>query len=211
MNTDTVHYNTTAKILHWSIAGMVVVQFVLATLADNASSDLREIALLTNHKSVGITILALAVARIIWRFMNPPPALPATLPKWQVTASRISHWSLYALLFLVPVAGWLMSSSGGHSVSWFNLFQLPDFVGADAEMHEVYEELHEVLATLLLVIAGVHVVAALKHALIDKDGVLRRIVSIASLVLFVFIAVAGSAWLASVDDQPSDTATTHPD
>jgi cytochrome b561/polyisoprenoid-binding protein YceI len=203
MNNETTHYTPIAKILHWLVAGMIVVQFILAQLADNASSDLQELALLANHKSVGITILAVAIVRIAWRLMNPPPALPAAMPQWQVTASHVSHWSMYVLLILVPVAGWLMSSASAYSVSWFGLFQLPDFAGPDAEMAEIYEEIHEILATVLLVIASVHVLAALKHALFDKDDVLRRMVSSAGLVIFIIIAVAGSAWLGTVGNKAS--------
>ena len=194
-NLNNNHYNPTAKLLHWLVAGMIVVQFVLAQLADSAPSDLRELALLANHKSVGITILAVAVLRIIWRFRHAPPALPVAMPRWQATASSISHWSLYALLFAVPVTGWLMSSASAYSVSWFNLFQLPDFVAPNPVLKDVFEETHEVLAKLLLVIASVHVGAAAKHALVDKDDVLRRMVSVISVALFVIVAVLGIAWL----------------
>ena len=191
----TGHYTGVAKILHWFVAGAVVLQFILAQLADNAASDLRELALLANHKSVGITILAVAIVRIAWRVANPPPALPAGMPRWQVTASHVSHWSLYALLLLIPVSGWLMSSASAYSVSWFNLFQLPDFVQPDAGMADVYEEIHEILAKALFVIATLHILAALKHALFDKDDVLHRMLSSTSLGLFVVVAAAGAAWL----------------
>lgn len=197
-NAETTHYTPAAKILHWLVAGMIVLQFVLAQLADNASSDLRELALLANHKSVGITILAVATVRVLWRFLNPPPPLPADMPKWQVMASHASHWSLYVLLFLAPITGWLMSSASAYSVSWFNLFQLPDFIGPDAELAEVFEEIHEVIATLILVIALVHIAAALKHHFLDKDDVLRRMASTVSIVIFVVVAALGAAWLGNV-------------
>lgn len=197
-NTDTVQYTAAARILHWFVAGAIVLQFILAQLADNASSDLQELALLANHKSVGITILALAFVRIAWRLAHKPPALPAGMPGWQVTASHVSHWSLYALLFAMPLTGWLMSSASAYSVSWFNLFQLPDFVSPDAGMAEVFEETHEILAKLLLVIASLHVIAALKHHFLDKDDVLTRMLSSAGLALFVVVAVAGAGWLGTV-------------
>ena len=191
------HYDATARLLHWLVAGMIVVQFILAQLAKNAPSDLRELALLANHKSVGVTILAIAVVRIAWRLRHVPPRPPATMARWQVTASAVSHWSLYALLFAVPISGWLMSSASAYSVSWFDLFQLPDFVAPNPELKEVFEETHEILAKLLLVIASIHVAAALKHALIDKDDVLRRMLSTVSLAAFVIVAAFGTAWLGS--------------
>jgi len=189
---------------------MIVVQFVLAQLADNAPSDLRELALLANHKSVGITILVVAMVRIAWRLRHTPPALPATMPRWQATASSASHWSMYALLFAVPVTGWLMSSASAYSVSWFNLFQLPDFIAPNAELKDVFEETHEVLAKLLLVIASVHVGAAVKHAVMDKDGVLRRMASIVSVTVFAIVAVSGIAWLGGAGSSVSTTSDPSP-
>jgi cytochrome b561/polyisoprenoid-binding protein YceI len=210
-NADTtVHYTPVAKILHWLVAGMIVLQFVLAKLADLAPSNLRELALLANHKSVGITILAVAVVRIIWRFRNKPPALPTSMPKWQVTASHVSHWSLYALLFAIPITGWLMSSASAYSVSWFNLFQLPDFVSPNPELKEIFEETHETLAKLLAVLASVHIIAAFKHAVVNKDDILSRMVSSVSVALFVIVAAFGAAWLGNVGKSSSSATDTSP-
>jgi cytochrome b561/polyisoprenoid-binding protein YceI len=177
---------------------MVVLQFVLVRMADIAGDEgsaVRELALLANHKSVGMTILALAVVRLVWRQNNQPPELPGTMPQWQVTASHLSHWSLYALLFAMPVTGWLMSSASAYSVSWFNLFQLPDLVAPNPAAKEVFEGTHETLAKLLILVATVHVGAAIKHALFDKDGVLQRMVSLVSVVAFAMIVTVGVAWL----------------
>jgi cytochrome b561/polyisoprenoid-binding protein YceI len=192
------HYTNTAKILHWTIAAAIVLQFVLAKLADLAGdSDLaiRELALLANHKSVGITILTLALFRLVWRTKNPPPALPAAMPTWQVRASHFSHWALYGLIIVIPITGWLMSSASAYSVSWFNLFQLPDFVAPDPELKKTLKDIHETLAKILAVIALVHIGAALKHAMFDKDGVLSRMVSTVSVALFVGIIALGIAML----------------
>lgn len=173
-------YTPTAIILHWLVAALVVVQFVLANLgerAEDAEDLVRELALFANHRSVGITILVLAIIRLLWRWRNPPPPLPDCLPRWQVIASRISHWSLYGILLAMPLSGWLMSSAGDVSVSWFSLVQLPDFVAPDHELHEAFEEVHKLLAKLLFVLASLHILAALKHRLFDKDGVLQRMLS----------------------------------
>jgi len=170
-------YTSTAKMLHWLVAGLVVVQFVLANLAEraeDADDAVRELALFANHRSVGITILALVIIRLLWRWRNPAPRLPETMPRWQLTASKISHWSLYGILLVMPISGWLMSSAAEVSVSWFNVVQLPDFVAPNHDLHEIFEEIHELLATLLFVIASLHILAALKHGLFDKDGVLQR-------------------------------------
>jgi cytochrome b561 len=174
-------YTATAKLLHWLVASLVVVQFVLANLAERAedADDLAsELSLFANHRSVGITILALIIIRLLWRWRHAPPPLPATVPKWQLMASRVSHYSLYGILLVMPISGWLMTSAADVSVSWFGLVELPDFVSPDHDRHEFFEGIHELLATLLLVIASLHILAALKHGLFDKDGVLQRMWSL---------------------------------
>jgi cytochrome b561 len=122
MNTtaSTTGYTTTAKLLHWLVASLVVVQFVLANLAERAedADDLvSELALFANHRSVGITILALIVVRLLWRWRNAPPPLPETVSQWQLMASRVSHYSLYGILLVMPISGWLMTSAADVSVS----------------------------------------------------------------------------------------------
>ena len=169
-------YHAVARLLHWLIAGAIVLQYVLANMADNTDSKFRELVLLANHKSVGITILALALVRIGWRFFRrPPPALP--MANWQRIASVVSHVGLYALIILLPLTGWLMSSASNISVSWFNLFPLPDFVAPDESLSERFESVHEALARVLFLLSALHIAAAAKHTLIDKDGILRRISS----------------------------------
>lgn len=202
-------YTRTARILHWAVAGMVVLQFVLAKLAENAEhsdSALRQLALLANHKSVGITILVLVTVRLLWRSKNSPPALPESMPNWQVTASHVSHWSLYGLLILMPITGWLMSSASAYSVSWFNLFQLPDFVAPDPELKETFEEVHVFLAKVLFAVATVHILAAIKHAVIDKDGILSRMSSVVSIGLFAAIVALGAWTLGSAGSSSDDSS-----
>ena len=200
MRDSSRRYSTTAQLLHWAVAGMIVTQFILAKLAeraDEAQQLVRQLGLLANHKSVGITILALAVIRLLWRLFNKPPALPPMMPRWQVAASHVSHWTLYLLLFAMPVTGWLMSSASAYSVSWFNLYQLPDLVAPDPALKETFETVHELLAKVLLVVAGLHILAALKHAVVDRDGVLSRMTSIPALLIFAAVIAAGATWLAS--------------
>lgn len=204
-----ISYHPLAKLLHWAVAGLIVLQFVLAKLADRAGdvSELRQLALLANHRSVGMTILTLAVLRLGLRLNQTPPD-PLPMPAWQQTASEISHWLLYALLFLLPISGWLMSSASANSVSWFNLIRIPDLVAPDPRLKQVLEEVHETFARLLLVLAGIHVLAAAKHALIARDAAMRRISSTAGIAAFAAIIVLGVYGLARVSVQ--STAVTNP-
>jgi len=96
------------------------------------------------------------------------------MPRWQLAAARLNHWALYAILFAMPITGWLMSSASNIPVSWFGLVQLPDFVEPDRGLKETFEEVHESLAYVLYALAGLHVAAALKHQFVDKDGLIFR-------------------------------------
>lgn len=190
-------YHAFSRVLHWLVAGMVVLQFVLARMAEAAGEDgsrFREFVLLANHKSVGITVLALVILRLGWRLYQAPPP-PVAMPDWQRAAAAISHWGFYVLLIAMPLSGWLMSSASNISVSWFNLFALPDFVQPDEASAERFAGVHETLAKVLFAFALVHVAAAIKHAVIDKDGALRRIVSPVSLALFFVAIIAGIVML----------------
>ena len=207
-------YTQTARVLHWLVAGLIVLQYILANLADAADSRVGTLVLLANHKSVGMTILALAIARLAWRARFPAPPLPSGMARWQVVGSHVSHWGLYGLLIAMPVTGWLMSSASNYPVSWFNLVQLPDLVAANEASADRLESVHETLASVLAALAGLHVLAAFKHALIDRDGLLARMSSAVSVSLFAFVIVAGAFVLGNpgaaqdvaAADEPSATA-----
>jgi cytochrome b561 len=173
MNSES-RYGAVAQLFHWAIVALVVTQFILAWQEHQLPTGVAKIAVLARHKSVGITILVLALLRLTWRAFNPVPPPPETSPSWQRTASRFSHFLLYALLILIPLLGWAMSSARNFPVSWFGLVTLPDFVAPNRAVYEFLHEAHETCAKLLFVVALVHAVAALKHHFIDRDNVLRR-------------------------------------
>lgn len=168
-----VRYGWVAQALHWVILALLVVQVPLGKIAHELPVGLERLILMSRHKSVGITILALALVRVAWRWFDRPPP-PPPMPRWQDIAARFNHWALYALLFLIPITGWLMSSAANRPVSWFGLVQLPDFVAPDEGLEEVLEEAHELLVNVLLALVLLHVAAALKHQFIDRDGLLLR-------------------------------------
>jgi cytochrome b561 len=175
---NATRYGIIAQLFHWTIVVLIVTQFVLANKAENLPLGPAKIATLATHKSVGITIFGLAILRLIWRWFNPVPRAPATSPHWQQIASHISHWSLYGLILLTPLIGWLMSSARNFSVSWFGIVTLPDFVEPSTAAYNFFHAAHEVLAIALFFIALVHIAAALKHHFWDRDNVLRRMLPI---------------------------------
>jgi cytochrome b561 len=171
-------YGAVAQLFHWAVVALIVTQFVLANSAGDLPNGPAKIAVLARHKSVGITILALAILRLIWRWFNAVPRPPVSVARWQRTAGHVSHFLLYALLLTIPVVGWMMSSARNFPVSWFGIFTLPDLIGPNRDTYEFLHELHETLASVLFVIALVHIAAALKHHFLDRDNVLRRMLPV---------------------------------
>jgi cytochrome b561 len=166
-------WGTVAQTLHWLIVALIIIQVILAFTAAELHG-LAKLAMLARHKSVGITILMLAVVRLLWRLANPTPPLPANLKPYERILAHFTHTALYVLIFVMPLSGWIMSSARGFPVSWFSLFQLPDLVHKNRPLYEAMIETHEVLAWTLGAVATLHVLGALKHHFVLKDTVLRR-------------------------------------
>jgi cytochrome b561 len=169
-----VRYTALAQGFHWVIAALVVTQFALAWTADDLPLGIHKLALLARHKSFGMTILMLAVLRLLWRFTNPPPALPAGMTPIERALARATHVAFYILLFAMPLTGWMMSSAKNYSVSWFGLFTWPNLIGQNDAAFTFLKSTHDYLSYALLTIAILHVLAALKHHFWNKDEVLVR-------------------------------------
>lgn len=167
-------YDGIAQLLHWVIAALIVTQFVLANLAEDAPSTMQKLAMFTRHKSFGMTVLMLAVIRLVWRLANPPPALPAGMKSYERNLAKLTHVVFYVLLFAIPLSGWLMSSARGFTVSWFGVFSWPDLIAKNQDTFELLKEVHETLAGTLFFVAILHILAALKHHFWNKDDVLKR-------------------------------------
>lgn len=170
----TRRWGALAQLLHWLVVLGIVSQFTLATLFDDLPAGAKKLTLLSRHKSIGITILMLALLRLAWRWSNPTPALPDTLRPYERRLAKLTHVLLYVLLLAVPLSGWMMSSARGFPVSWFGFWQLPDLVPKDKALYETLLTTHGVLAWTLGIVATLHLAAALKHHFVRKDDVLRR-------------------------------------
>ena len=109
-NTTTA-WGSLSKALHWLIVLLIINQWVIASRADSLPNGLAKLEALAWHKSFGITILALAVIRLIWRWMNPTPELASVTKPWERALAKISHVLLYGFLFAMPLTGWMMSSA----------------------------------------------------------------------------------------------------
>jgi cytochrome b561 len=171
---ERTRYDAVAQSFHWLIAALIVTQFALAWTAEDLPLGLHKLALFARHKSFGMTVLMLAVLRLLWRWSHRPPALPKAMTPIEVKLAHLTHGAFYVLLFAMPLSGWLMSSAKNYSVSWFGLFTWPDLIGKNEPAFDILRETHDVLSWALLGLAILHVLAALKHHFWNKDKVLLR-------------------------------------
>ena len=167
-------WGSLSKALHWLIVILVVNQWVIGQRADALPNGLAKLQALGWHKSFGMTILMLAVIRLVWRLLNPTPDLTAETKPWERVLAKISHFLLYALIFAIPLSGWMMSSAKNYPVSWFKLFQFPDLVAPSEQLFRQLLTAHHLLFAALVLVALLHIAGALKHHFIDKNDVLKR-------------------------------------
>jgi cytochrome b561 len=167
-------YGLIAQSLHWVVAGLIVYQYLLADRAADATL-FQKLGILATHKSIGITILVLAIARLGWNFgVGPRPRPPEAEPSYRARLAHISHAVLYSLIVAMPVTGWVMSSAANTPVSYFRRFTLPNLVTPHSEWVDALKELHGALFAVLVMTVALHSSAALYHHLVLKDDVLRR-------------------------------------
>jgi len=166
-------YDSISKSLHWLIAVLAFSQLAMGKFFEVEADE--EGSLFMWHTTFGLLVLVLMVARLAWRLGHTPPALPSGTPAWQRTVARGIHHSFYALLIVLPLSGWLLTSAEGDAVSFFNWFSVPALPVPGGEASEDFiEETHEILGNVLLALAGLHVLAGFKHHFVDRDNVLRR-------------------------------------
>ncbi|MBW7861808.1 MAG: cytochrome b [Rhodocyclaceae bacterium] len=167
-------YTHTAIALHWLIALGLAGTFGLGVYMSDLPLSPAKLQLYSWHKWAGVSLFVLSLARLAWRLSHRPPALPATMATLERLGARFAHAALYALTLAIPVSGWLMSSAKGVQTVWFGVLPLPDLVVRDAALGERLLGVHQALNLALALIVLLHVGAALKHHLIDRDDVLAR-------------------------------------
>lgn len=172
-NTET-RYGAVAQLFHWGmfllIAGMLAVGFIMAAMPLGPA----KISLIGTHKSIGVLILLLVFLRLLWRAASVAPTPSAALSRALQAAARATHAALYALMILMPLSGWLMSSAAGFPVSFFGWFTLPDLIGPDKAWRDALRTTHFWLAWALIALAALHIAAALYHHFVLRDDTLRR-------------------------------------
>jgi cytochrome b561 len=194
MNNNT-KYTNIAIVLHWLIGIAILFMFVLGWFMTElpketpktTSFDIFNLGLITwgveeeqsqrsfyfnLHKSVGLSLLMLIVLRMYWRFTHRPPAFLNSMKLWEKRLAKATHHSLYLLMFLIPLSGIIMSAGSKYGIKWFGIKVIPGF--DDKAIRELFYEFHEIFGLLLLLTLILHILGAVKHSIVDKDGTLRR-------------------------------------
>ncbi len=170
-----MRYTRTAMSLHWLIALMLFGMFGFGLYMVELPLSPQKLKFYSYHKWAGVTVFLLVLARLAWRITHRPPALPTDMPAWQVTAAKAGHHLLYLLMVIVPLSGWLMSSAKGFQTVWFGVLPLPDLLAKDEALGEALLLTHRLLNWFFMLVVAGHVLAALKHHFIDRDGLLSLI------------------------------------
>ncbi len=174
--TGVTAYTRTAVYLHWLMALLVFVTFPVGLVMHEMALSPDKLRMLSYHKWLGVTVFVLVMVRLVWRATHKPAPLGISMPQWQRMAAQAVHVLLYALLFAIPLSGWLMSSAKGFQTVYLGILPLPDLLAKDKVLGDALSALHEVLNVTLLVLVATHVAAALKHHLVDHDGTLARMI-----------------------------------
>ena len=171
----TERYGLITKLLHWSIAiliiglsglGLYMVELTYYDRYYNLSLD--------SHKALGVLVLELAIVKILWSSFNPSPNAAATLKTWEKAAAKVMHLVLYTMMVLIPVSGYAISTSQGKAVSFFGWYEVPAWLPPIDNLNQIASEIHYWLAHITIALAGLHIAAALKHQFIDADGTLKK-------------------------------------
>jgi len=167
-------YSTGAIVLHWAIAIMVIINWRIAEGAEHASRAARA-EIMANHMATGMLILLLTLARLLWRLTHTQPAFSQTLKPWEAAVARIVHLAFYVLLIGLPLMGWIGSSMEGKAIDVFGAFTIPGLpVAANRGLGHEILEVHGSLGEIMLYLIVLHVLGALKHHFIDRNGELYR-------------------------------------
>jgi cytochrome b561 len=185
-------YGTVAMTLHWLIALAVLTNICLGLyhadfIPDNAPPDMQKFAfqIIQLHKSIGLTVLVLSIARLLWRLVNPIPPLPDGMSPALRVVAHATHFLLYVLIIAIPLSGWALVSASRLGLPtpyfgifhWPNLWFLADLPGATKHaLHPTLALTHTVLAWSAIVLIPIHVLGALYHQFLRRDDVLKRMI-----------------------------------
>ncbi|MBU6235638.1 MAG: cytochrome b/b6 domain-containing protein [Alphaproteobacteria bacterium] len=168
-------YGAVSKTLHWLIALGVLNLLIMGPRMEDIPDKVDRFWVYSYHKSLGITVLALMLVRLVWKLMHfgLPHHNPAHKP-WEQKLSALIHWAFYGLLIAMPLSGWLMTGAAGSTINWFGYFAVPAIATPDKDMMATYSEIHETISYLIWGAIALHFGGAMKHLIIDRDNTVKR-------------------------------------
>ena len=167
-------YGAVSKTWHWLVLAIVIVLLVIASKSEDLPRGEEKLELVLLHASFGLLLLFVLAARLLWRWMNVTPARMPDIPDWQHVTSRIVHYLLYIILFAQALSGMARFATAGYKVPFFEMFEVAFPMEKSEAMNELMGTLHEIFPIILLMLLGLHVLAALYHHFRLKDDTLRR-------------------------------------
>lgn len=169
-------YTPAAIALHWIAAILILCNLTLGLYMTGLELSPQKLRYISWHKWIGVTVLLVSAARLLWRLEHEVPALPWTMKPWEQGLARAGHFLLYVLFFAAPISGWLFSSASGVQVVYLGLVPLPDLLGTNREVADALKVTHHWINYTLAAVILLHAAAALKHHFVDRDEVLARMI-----------------------------------
>lgn len=167
-------YAKASKLLHWIIAFIVILMLSLSFFMDDVS-DLNKPSVYMVHKSFGLTVLVLMILRIVWMIHRGRPDLPKTVPHWEKVFSRTVQYGFYVFLLIMPLSGWILSCAADHIPQFFGFISVPfPGISPNKSLADFMDNVHKIVAWILIGLLFLHVSGALKHHFWDRDSVLKR-------------------------------------
>ena len=167
-------YDAVSRTFHWLVAALVAVQVTIALLLPAVLPASAEDTIAAWHLAVGSTVLLVMLLRLAWRLTHPMPPAPTDLPPALRGLARGTHWAFYVVLIVLPLLGWTAANAYGATPRLLGLVPLPRLVAPDKAFAETVGAVHKTVALLLVALVALHVSGALYHALVKRDGVIRR-------------------------------------
>lgn len=168
-------WGAVSQSLHWLIMLLILMLAVVGLSLDSLPKSPKYFWVYDLHKSTGLTVLALVTLRLAWRLYAGAPVPVAGTPTWQARIASVTHWMLYALIFAMPLSGWLYDSASGlRPFKWFGLFTMPKLSAPNPDVRDLAHAAHEWLFWVLATLVALHVGAAFYHHLFQRDDTLLR-------------------------------------
>ncbi|HEY8964202.1 MAG TPA: cytochrome b/b6 domain-containing protein, partial [Alphaproteobacteria bacterium] len=187
-------YGVIHKTLHWIIMLLVLMMLVQGFIMDDIPNQADKFWVYSLHKSMGITVLFLMLVRLGWKIYNKPNPLPLPNHKsWERALATFIHWGFYVLLLAQPLTGWLMTGAANSTINWFGFFVVPNLNAPNPEMRDIFRSIHDTLPLVIITFILLHVAGAVKHAVIDRDKTLNRMVPFAPVALVLMAMIPAIA------------------